>query len=150
LLVFQEFDCHVAKWLVGKILGDVGEIGRDEAGVAVDEVELDGIASLDLVRNVGCTQCDEEVVVAMPMHERRLVRRNLDFENANLIVFESEMVRWLCGDFNFGGLGEERERRENEDCSKGRAMHDVDCNAGLGSESLVGIKLTSWVTSAKC
>ena len=59
------------------------------------------------------------------------MRGDLDFENTDLVVLECEMVGGLGGDFDFGGLGEERERRENKDYGKGRAMHDVDCNAGF-------------------
>ena len=113
----------------------MGEVGRDEAGVAVDEVEFDGVASLNLVGNVGCAQRDEQVVVAVPVHECRLARRDLDFEYANLVVLECEMVGRLGGDFDFGGLGEESQCRQNQDEGKARALHEVDCNSRVGPES---------------
>ena len=59
-------------------------------------------------------QSDEEVIVAMPVHERRLVRSNLNFEDANLFILKSRMVGRFGGDLHLGGVLRKCERRGNK------------------------------------
>ena len=60
----------------------------------------------DFIGDVGRTHRNEEIVVAMAVHERGVVGGDLHFENANEFVFEGEMMMGFIGDFNFGsGLG---------------------------------------------
>ena len=64
-------------------------------------------------------ECDEEVVVAMAMHQRRSMGRDLDPEDANMIVFKGKVVRGFRRDFDFGRcLGsQERNQQQEEQCA---------------------------------
>jgi hypothetical protein len=83
----------------------VGEASRREPNLTVLQFGGDGIFPFDRVDDLGRAEHDEDVVVAMPVHERVGVRGDSDVEDADLGVLEDEVVVWLGGDFDFcGGL----------------------------------------------
>jgi len=60
-------------------------------------------------------QCDEDVVVAMTMHECRGMGSNLNLEDAYILVFNDKVVRGLRGDLDLGsGLGEQQWTQQEE------------------------------------
>jgi hypothetical protein len=88
--VLEEFDGDVAKGLIADVAGDVGEGGGGEAGVAVLELEGDGRLVFDGVDDLGGTERDGDVVVAVPVHQGVGVGRNFDIEDADGFVLEGE------------------------------------------------------------
>jgi hypothetical protein len=59
----------------------------------------------------------------MTMHESGLVRRSFDLEDANVFVFENEVVVGFVGDLDLGdGLGGEK-GGEEERHEENRAFH---------------------------
>ena len=48
------------------------------------------------------TESDVDVIVAMDVHERGVVGGDLHLEDANLLVFERQMVTRLGGDLHLG------------------------------------------------
>lgn len=100
--VLQQFDGDVAEGLVGLVAGDVGEGGGAEVGLAVGEFDGDGIFAFHRVDDFGGAQRDVNVVVAVPVHERVGVRRDVDVEDADMLVDEDLVVVGLGGDLDLG------------------------------------------------
>src|SRR5208282_456255 len=92
---------HVAKRLVRKIPGDVRKIPRRKPRVAVRQLGLDRWLALNFVGEVGIAEGDVHIVVAMAMHQRRGMRRDLDLESAYIFVFDGQVVRRFSGNLNF-------------------------------------------------
>jgi len=113
--ILQQFNRYVAKRLVGEIPGDVGKVSRRKPRVAVVELDLHGRLALDFVGNVSIAERDGEVVVAMAMHERRSMGRNLDLEGANVFVFKGKVVRGFRGDLDFSRCLREQEWNQQEE-----------------------------------
>ena len=113
LLVLQKFDGDIAEGLVGEILCDVGEPAGEEPGFAILQRELDRRLSRNLVFHDGRSQGDEDVVVAVTVHERGRVGRDFHLEHAHVLVFERQMMTGLGRDLNFrrslGGKNESAE-----------------------------------------
>lgn len=109
LFVLQDFDGHIAEGLSGEIAGEVGVAAGEESGLAVLQLDGDGIFALDGVDDFRVSERDVDVVVAMAVHKSFGTRGDVDVEDADLIVGEGEVVVGLGGDFDFrGGLrGEE-------------------------------------------
>jgi hypothetical protein len=126
-VVLEEFDGDVAEGIVGKIAGDVGVAGGEESGLAVLQFDGDGIFALDGVDDFGGAEGDVDVVVAVAVQEGVGVRRDIDGEDADLIVGEDEVVVGLGGDLDFGGeLGGEEGGQEQEEEA---ASHGGDCSS---------------------
>src|SRR5260370_7868277 len=68
-------------------------------------------------------ECDEDIVVAMAMHEGRSMGCDLDLEDANVFIFQDKVVRWFRSDFDFnrGLCSQERNQQEEKKC----ALHDI-------------------------
>ena len=94
------------KGWVERLRADVGESGGEEVGVAVVELDGDGILALDFVDDFGGAEIDVDVVVMVNVHQRFGVRSDFNGEDADLIVGEGQVVVRFGGDFDFGsGLG---------------------------------------------
>lgn len=113
LLVLQKLDGHVAEGSVREVAGEVGEVGGEEAGVAVGEGDFDGGLALDFVGDVGGAEHDVDVVVTVTVDKGRFVRGDFEVEDAHVVVGEDKVVMGLGGDFDFGLRGEE-DRAEDE------------------------------------
>jgi len=133
-VVLQEFDGDVAEGTVGNIAGDVGVAAGEESGLAVLEVDGNGIFALNGVHDFGIAEGNVEVVVAMAVQERVGVGGDVDVEDADLRVLEDQAVVGLGGDFDFfrglrgegGGENEEDEAEAHgRDCSKGSCRWTV-------------------------
>ena len=94
LVALQEFDGDDLEGLVGEILGDVGEGAGDEDGFAVLKFAQEWGFADDFVFDPGGAQDDEDVVVAVMMHEHGGVGREFDLECAHVRVFEQQDDGW--------------------------------------------------------
>ena len=120
-VILHQFNRHVAEGLVGEIPGDVGKVSWRKPGAAVLGMNLHRRFALDFVGEVSIAECDGYVVVAMPVHERRGMGRNLDLEGANVLVVDGKVVRRLSGDLDFSrGL---RRQEWNQQEEKQYALH---------------------------
>ena len=105
VFVVYDFYRHVAEGLVGSVAGYVGEGGGREVRFAVLELDGGGRFVFDLVDYLGWAQSYVDVVVAVPVHESVGVGRDFDVVDADVFVFEGQVVVRLGGEFDFGGLG---------------------------------------------
>jgi hypothetical protein len=65
---------------------------------------------------VRIAECDIDIVAAVTMHERRSMRSNLDFENANVFVLQGKVVRGFRCDLDFGrGLRSQEWNQQEEE-----------------------------------
>ena len=96
--VLQEFDGDVAERGVGEIAGDVGEVAGDEADFAILQFEGDRRLAFDVVFDFRGSEGDEDVVVVMGVHQRSFMRSDLYVEDADVSVFEREVVMGLGGE----------------------------------------------------
>lgn len=126
LVILQEFDGEVAKGLRRKIAKDVGEGGRDEADVAVGKREGDRWLAFNRIDDASGADRHEEVIVAMGVHECLGVRRDVDVEDADLIVDKDLVVVRLRGDLDVRlGL---REKNSGQEEKEDAALHERDCS----------------------
>lgn len=112
LVILHQLDGHIAERLAGEVPGHVREVAGRETGLAVRELQLDRRLAGDLVRDVGLSQRDEDIVVPMVVQQRGSVRRHLDLEDADLFVGESQVMRGLGGDLD--GFGRRQQQGEQE------------------------------------
>lgn len=99
-VVLAEFDGDVAEGL-RSIVDDVGEVAGSESGLSVLEFAGDRIFAFDGVDDLARAKHDVHVVVVVPVHERVGVRGDVHVEDADLGVFEDELVVRLGGEFDF-------------------------------------------------
>ena len=92
LFVLKELDSHIAKGLVGKILRDVGESAGREPRLTILQLERERRLALYFVRDFGRAKGHENIVVAMPVHERGRMRRYFYLEHADIIIFQRQMM----------------------------------------------------------
>ena len=97
----KEFDGDVAEGLVGKIFRDVGEAAGEEVGFSILQSDRDRGLARDVVLHMRSSQRDVDIVVAMAVHERGRVGRDLHLEHADVLILQGEMMPGLGGDFNF-------------------------------------------------
>ena len=100
--VLHEFDGDVAEWCVGEVMRDVGEVAGSKSGFAILQFHFDWRLAFDFIREIGGAQRDIHVVMAVDVHQRGIVRRDLDLEDAHILVFEREVMMLLGGDLNLG------------------------------------------------
>ena len=63
--------------------------------------------------------------MTVTMHERGVVRRDIDFEDAHILIFERQMMVRLSGDLDFGaGLGKQGDS-EKENGETAYASHEA-------------------------
>ncbi len=98
----------VAERRGGEIAGDVSEAAVGGADFAVLQFEGDGGLAGDFVGNFGGAESDEDVVMAMAVHQGGGVGSDFHLEDAHVLILQSEVVRRLGGDFNFWGFGQRR------------------------------------------
>lgn len=96
---------------------------------AVVEVEGSGTFAFDLVDHIGCSQGYVDVVVAVPVHKSVRVRRDFDVVDADVFIFECEVVVGLGGEFHFGGNGLGGQEG-GEEAEEDLAFHAGDCSTG--------------------
>jgi hypothetical protein len=127
-------DGYVAERLVGLVAGYVGEGGGGEGGLAVLEFDGCGRLVLDGVDYLGGAKIDGDVVVAVPVQESVGVGRDFDAVDADVFVFQRQVVVGLGVEFDFGGcgLGGQEGGQEAEECA---AFHAADCSTRLASTS---------------
>jgi len=103
--VGYDFYGYVAEGLVGLVADYVGEGGGGEGDLAV--LEFDGYGRLVFygVDYFGGAQVDGEIVVAVMVHQGVGVGWDFDVVDADVFVFESEVVVRLGGEFDFGSCG---------------------------------------------
>ena len=132
--VVCDLDGHVAEGLVGLIAGDVGEGCGGECGLAV--LEFDGYRRLVFygVDYLGGAQVDGEVVVAVPVHQGFGVGRDFYVVDADVFVFESQVMVGLGREFNFGGCGLGGQER-GEEAEEGAAFHAANCSSTSGAKA---------------
>ncbi len=132
-VVLQKFDGDVPEGLRREIAEDVGEGGGHEADVAVGQRERYWRFAFDGVDDLGGAESNEDVVVAVIVHESLRVRRDVDVEDADLIVDECLMMVGLGGDFHVGGRlrGEEGSEKQEQE----PAGHELDCSGSGSQES---------------
>jgi hypothetical protein len=104
-VVGYDFYGYVAERLVGLIADYVREGGGGEGDLAV--LEFDGYGRLVFygVDYFGCAQVDGEVVVTVTVHEGFGVGQDFYVVDADIFVFEGEVVVGLGEEFDFGGCG---------------------------------------------
>ena len=86
----------------------MGKGGGKEVGLAVLQLERDWRFAFDCVHHLGRAQRDEDIVVAVPVHQGVGVRGDVDVEDADVLVLKDQVVVRLGSDFDFGsGLGGE-------------------------------------------
>jgi hypothetical protein len=105
VFVVYDFYRHVAERLVGSVAGYVGEGGGREVSFAVLELDGGGRFVFDLIDYLGWAQGYVDVVMAVPVHESVGVGRDLDVVDADVFVFEGQVVVRLGGEFYLGGCG---------------------------------------------
>ena len=114
LFVLHELDGDVAEGRVGPVARYVGEVARGEAGLAIFESGVNGRLAFDFVGDLRITESDEKVVVTMAVHEGGFVRAHFDLKDADVLVFEGEMVVGFVGDLHFGGGLDEGEDSDDQ------------------------------------
>jgi len=115
--VLHEFDGDVAEGRVATILSDVSEVAGGEASVAIFQRQVNGGFALDFVGELRVAERDEEIVVAMTVHEGGIVRGDLDFEDADVFVLQGEVVVAFVGNLDFlRTLGGDEDGGEQEKC----------------------------------
>src|SRR6266403_180325 len=121
--ILHQLNRHVAKGLVRRIPCDVGKVSWHKPGLTVAELEIPRRLTFDVVSDVSIAECDEDVVVAMAMHEGRSMGRDLNLEDANGFVFKEKMVRGFGRDLDFRRClgGQERNQQKEEQC----ALHGI-------------------------
>jgi len=113
--VVENFYGDIAEGVVVDVAGDVGEGSGGKVGVAILKFDSDGRLVFDGVDDFDGAEGNVDVVVAVPVHKSVGVRSELDVEDADGFVFESEVMVGLGGDFDFGGLGGEQGCDEAEE-----------------------------------
>jgi hypothetical protein len=125
-LVFQDLNSYVAERLLSGTAHGVRESCGGESSIAILEFDGDRRLVFDGVRNLGLTEIDREVVMAVPVHQRLSLGIDLDIEDAHRFVLEGEMVMGFGGDLDFGsgGLG------GDQGCGQKQAMivHAANCS----------------------
>ena len=98
----------------------MGKISRHKSRIAVGELNLHRRLALDFIGEVRIAERDVDIVVAMAMHQRRSMRRNLDLEDAHILVFKRKMVRGFRSDLDFSrSLGsQEWNQQEEKQCAR--------------------------------
>ncbi len=115
-VILHQLNRHIAKRLVGEIPGDVGKVSRCKSGIAIRESDVRGWLALDFVGEVRVADGDEDVVVAMAVHERGSMGRDLDFEYTYIFVVDDQVVRGFSGDLDLGRrLGEQGWNQQAEE-----------------------------------
>ena len=119
LVALQEFDGDDLEGLVGEIFGGVGEGAGDEDGFTVLKSAQEWGFADDIIFDLRGGEDDEDVVVAVVMHDHGGVRREVDLEGAGVGVFEEQMMAGLGGDLDDRGCGlrggEDREQQRWDD-----------------------------------
>jgi hypothetical protein len=103
----EDFYGDVAERVGADVADGVGEGGGGEADVAFGEFGGDGWLVEDGIGDFGGSEGDGDVVVAVPVHLGFGVGIDLNVEDADVLIFEDEMVVRLVGDFDLGGLRDE-------------------------------------------
>jgi hypothetical protein len=115
-LRFQEFDGDVVEGDVGFVSGDVGEVAGGVAELAVGHDEMGFGFALDGVDDVGGAERDIEVGDVVLVEESGFVRGDADAENADVVVFEDEVVMGFFGDGNsFRSLSAQRKCEQEQE-----------------------------------
>lgn len=100
----------------------MSEVSRRKPRFAIGEPEVHRGFALNFVRDVSIAERDVNIVVAMTMHERRSMGRNFNLEDAEVVVFQSQVVRGFRGDFDFSrGL---RSQERNQQKEEQEALHE--------------------------
>jgi len=102
-LRLQQFDGDVVEGSVGFVAGDVGEVAGGVAELAVGHDEMSFGFALDSVDDVGGAERDVEVGDVVLMEKSGFVRRDAHAEDADVVVFEDEVVVGFFGDGDRGG-----------------------------------------------
>jgi len=98
--ILHQLNGHIAEGLVRQVPGDVGKVPWRKTCVAIREFHFDRRLSLNFLGDVSIPDRDVDIVVAMVVHERRGMGRDLDVECANVIVFDRKVMRGFRGDLD--------------------------------------------------
>ena len=140
LLVLHQLDGHVAERLVREISRHVREVAGREMGLAVGQLDLDRRLALHLVRDVGLSQRDEEVIVPVTVQQRGGVGRHLDLEDPDLLVFDRQVMRGLGRDLHLGSFGAHAGQRQADQQRRGETERSH--HASLGKEARIAEPVT--------
>jgi hypothetical protein len=102
-LGMKEFDGDVVEGEVGIVAGDVGEVAGGVAELAVGHDEMGFGFAFDGVDDVGGAERDVEVGDIVLMEKGGFVGGDGYAEDADVFVFEDEVVVGLLGDGDGGG-----------------------------------------------
>jgi hypothetical protein len=102
-LRLQQFDGDVVEGDVRFVAGDVGEVPEGVAELAVGHDDAGFGFALDGVDNVGGTEGDVHIWHVVLVEKRGVMRGDAYAENADVIIFQDEMMVGLPGNRNGGG-----------------------------------------------
>ncbi len=112
-LRFEQIDGDVAEGGVAQIVRHMREAAAGEVGLAVPQNKMRFRFVEDGVDDVGRAERDEKVIVVVLMELGHVVRRYFDVVNADVFVFDFQMMMRLAGRISvrerhrLRGLGEE-------------------------------------------
>lgn len=124
-LGLQQFDGDVVEGAAGVGAGDVGEMAGGIAKLTVGHHNAGFGATLNGVHNVGGTEGKIKVRNVVLVEKRGGMRRDAYAEDADVIVFEDEVMAGLSFEGNgFRSLGVQR-KRELEQEGTEKQFHNV-------------------------
>jgi hypothetical protein len=138
LVILQEFDGQVAKGLRGAA-DYVDEGGGEESDLVGLQLYGDRIFACDGIDDLRGAEHDVDVVVCVTVQESLGVRRDVDVEDADLVVGEHEMMVRLGGDVDF------RSRLRGEECGQEQdeqeTGHRGDCISAVSTQHSANARL---------
>ena len=99
----KKFDGDVVEVHVGFVAGDVGEVARGVAELAVGHDDAGFGSALDGVDDVGGAKRNVKIRNIVLVKKRGAVRGDAYAEDADVIIFQDEMMVGLPGNRNGGG-----------------------------------------------
>src|SRR5260370_5168083 len=99
----KELDGDVVEGSVRFVVGDVGEVAGGVAELAVGHDEAGFRPALDGINDVGGAERNVQVWNIVLVKKRGVVRGDADAEDADVIIFEDEMVVRFLAQGNSGG-----------------------------------------------
>ncbi len=104
-VALQEFDGDDLKRLVSEIFRGVREGTGHEYGLSILESAQEGVFADDVIFDLGRCEDDEDVIVAVVVHDHGGVRREINLESARVRVLEQQVMAGLGCDLDDWGGG---------------------------------------------
>lgn len=102
-LWMKQFDGDVVEGGASVSAGNVGEVARGVAELAIGHYDAGFGFALDGVDDVSGAEADVKIGHVVLVEKRGVVGGDTDAEDADVLIFEDEMMMRLLGDGNGGG-----------------------------------------------